>query len=73
MHTRVLGRSIVDAFQGVGTTEPVRRTDSQKALLLNLIIFWTDQTDGALPQGIYDLRYALHDDLRNVGLEASDD
>ena len=46
--------------------ESVRLTDSQKALLLNLIIFWADQSEGALPPGIYDLRYALHDDLRNV-------
>ena len=60
-------------MQAVGTTQPVRLTDSQKALLLNLIIFWADQSEGALPPGIYDLRYALHDDLRNVGLEASDD
>ena len=66
---------IVDAFEAAGTTQPVRLTDSQKALLLNLISFWADQIDGFddLPEGIYDLRNALHDDLHHVGLEASDD
>jgi hypothetical protein len=55
-----------DAFLAVGTTQPVRLTDPQKALLLNIITLWADQTDGGygdLPEGIYDLRNALHDDL----------
>jgi hypothetical protein len=64
---------IVDAFQNAGTTRPVLLTDSQKALLLNLITFWADQTDDDLPEGISELRWALHDDLHHVGLEASDD
>jgi hypothetical protein len=66
---------IVDAFQAAGTTQPVRLTNSQKALLLNLITFWADQTNGEdddLPEGISDLRYALHDDLHHVGVEAPD-
>jgi hypothetical protein len=67
---------IVGAFQAGGTARPVLLTDSQKALLLNLITFWADQTDGDdddLPEGISELRWALHDDLHHVGLEASDD
>jgi hypothetical protein len=65
-----------DAFQALGTTPPVRLTDPQKALLLNIITFWADQTDGGydnLPEGIYDLRNALHDDLHHVDVEVSDD
>jgi hypothetical protein len=65
-----------DAFRAGGTTKPVRLTDPQKALLLNIITFWADQTDGGydnLPEGIYDLRNALHDDLHHVGVEAPDD
>jgi hypothetical protein len=65
---------IVDAF--AGTTQPVRLTDSQKALLVNLITFWADQTDADdedFPEGIAELQWALHDDLHHVGLEASDD
>ena len=66
---------IVDAFEAVGTTQPVRLTDSQKALLLNPISFWADQIDGYddLPEGIYDLRKGVHDDLHHVGVGASDD
>ena len=62
---------IVDAFQAVGTTQPVRLTDPQKALLLNLINFWADHIDGhdELPEGISELRNALHDDLHQVGIE----
>jgi hypothetical protein len=65
-----------DAFRAVGTTRPVRLTGPQKAGLLNVITFWADQTDGGyddLPEGIYDLRNALHDDLHHVGDEASND
>jgi hypothetical protein len=65
-----------DAFLAVGTTQPVRLTDPQKALLLNIITLWADQTDGAfddLPEGLSDLRNALHDDLHHVGVEASND
>jgi hypothetical protein len=66
-----------DAFGAVGTTRPVRLTDPQKAELLNIIIFWADQTvDGdvsRLPDGIDGLRHALHDDLHHVGPESSND
>ena len=67
---------VVDAFRAVGTTAPVRLTESQKAGLVNVIDLWAGQMDGDygdLPEGINDLRYALHDDLHHVGVEASDD
>ena len=39
---------------------------------MNVITFWADATDGGyddLPEGIYDLRHALYDDLHDVGTE----
>jgi hypothetical protein len=65
-----------DAFRAGGTTQPVRLTEMQKALLLNVITFWASEMDdeyAGLPKGIYDLRCALHDDLHHVGVEASND
>ena len=65
-----------DAFQAVGTTQPVRLTDPQKLGLRNVITFWANQMGGSydnLPEGIYALRNALQDDLPHVGVEASDD
>ena len=64
-----------DAFRTVGTTQPVVLTDPQKAVLLNVITFWADRTDGGydeLPEGICDLRNALHDDLHDVGVEVAE-
>ena len=64
-----------DVFRAVGTTQPVRLTDPQKALLLNVIAFWAGRTDGGydeLPEGINDLRNALHDDLHHVGAEEAE-
>ena len=65
-----------DAFQAVGTTQPVRLTDPQKLGLRNVITFWANQMGGSydnLPEGIYALRNALQDDLPDVGVETSDD
>src|SRR5262245_3376726 len=66
-----------DAFQSVETTHPVRLTDPQKLGLRNVITFWANQRGGSyddLPEGIYDLRNALQDDLLDVGgVEASND
>ena len=53
-----------------GRRNPVVLTDPQKAVLLNVITFWADRTDGGydeLPEGIHNLRNALHDDLHHVG------
>lgn len=65
-----------DAFEAVGTTQPVRLTDPQKLGLRNVITFWANQIGGSyddLPEGIYALRNALQDDLPHVDVEASDD
>jgi hypothetical protein len=60
-----------DALQAVETTQPVRLTDPQKLTLRNVITFWANQKGGSydeLPEGIYALRNALHDDLSVVGV-----
>ena len=65
-----------DAFEAVGTTQPVRLTDPQKLRLRNVITFWANQMGGSyddLPEGIHALRNALQDDLPHVDVEASDD
>ena len=65
-----------DAFQAVGTTQPVPLTDPQKLGLRNVITFWANQMGGSyddLPEGIYALRNALQDDLPLMGDEASGD
>ena len=66
-----------DAFQSVETTHPVRLTDPQKLGLRNVITFWANKRGGSyddLPEGIYDLRNALQDDLLDVGgVEPSND
>ena len=65
-----------DAFQAVGTAQPVRLTDPQKLGLRNVITFWANRTGGSyddLPEGIYDLRNALQGDLQHVGIEESSD
>ena len=56
---------VSDVFRAVGTTQPVHLTDPQKAALLNIIKFWAKRAGGYenRPEGIYDLRNALHDDL----------
>ena len=65
-----------EAFRAVGTTQPVRLTDPQKLGLRNVITFWANQRGGSyddLPEGIYDLRNALQDDLLDVGVEEAND
>ena len=65
-----------EAFRAVGTTQPVRLTDPQKLGLRNVITFWANQRGGSyddLPEGIYDLRNALQDDLLDVGVEEATD
>ena len=69
-------RDVRDAFLAVGTTEPVRLSDPQKLGLRNVITFWANEMSGSyedLPEGIWDLRNALQDDLPAVGVEASND
>jgi len=57
-------KSIVDAFQGVGATTVVKLSREDKANLLELLNFWSNEVSVAkLPEGIWDLRNALVDDL----------
>jgi hypothetical protein len=61
-------KPIVDAFEAVGTSRPVTLTDEQKGTLAELVEFWATQTrDGfeGLPEGLFELRNALHDDLHD--------
>ena len=65
-----------DAFLAVGTTQPVRLTDPQKLGLRNVISFWANEMGSSyddLPEGIYALRNALHDDLRVAGVPEEDE
>jgi hypothetical protein len=66
-------RSVTDAFESVGTSRPVTLTQEQKGELLGVIEFWANQApDGyeGLPEGIYELRNALTDDLHDAGRSA---
>jgi hypothetical protein len=60
---------IVAAFEAVGTSRPVVLTTEQKALLIELVEFWGTQTRfglRGLPEGMFDLRNALHGDLHDA-------
>ncbi len=55
-----------EAFEAVGTSRPVRLTDPQKLAVRKVITFWANEAGGSyedLPEGIHDLRNALHVDL----------
>jgi hypothetical protein len=63
-------------FLAVGTSRPVCLTDPQKLALRKVITFWANEVGGSyhdLPEGIHELRNALHDDLHKVGVEATND
>ncbi len=65
-----------DAFLAAGTSRPVRLTDPQRLALRKVITFWANETGGSyddLPEGIQDLRNALHDVDLPVPDEALDD
>jgi hypothetical protein len=57
------------AFEDVGTSRPVPLAQEQKADLLQVIVHWAEAEEGydRLPEGIFDLRNALHDDLHDTG------
>jgi hypothetical protein len=66
--------AVRDAFVAVGTTRPIVLTDAQKAELLGIIDGWSSGIDDRLeapPDGISELRAALHDDLRGSRSRAS--
>lgn len=57
---------IVKAFGDVGATRPVTLTDEDRALLFELLEFWSARVGfEQLPVGIWDLRCAIADDLHD--------
>ena len=67
-------QDIVAAFQAVGTSAPVRMTQPQKVTVIQVMDAWAGEVDGGLPvlpEGIFALRNALHDDLHDRGLRRS--
>ena len=61
-----------EAIKDAGATEPVRLTDPQKLDLRNALTHWANRLGGSyddLPEGLYELRNALQDDLFDVGVE----
>jgi hypothetical protein len=59
---------IVAAFEAVGISRPVTLTLEQKGELIELIEFWATQTRfglKGLPEGTFEFRNALHDDLHD--------
>ena len=55
-------------FENVGTSRPGHLTTEQKCDLLQIILHWGGEEGGydRLPDGIFDLRNALHDDLHDT-------
>ena len=58
-------RDVRRMFENVGTSRPVQLTTEQKSDLLQVIVDWAGAEGGydRLPEGVYDLRRALLDDL----------
>lgn len=55
-------------FENVGTSRPVQLTQEQKRDLLQVIVDWAGGEGGydGLPESIFDLRNALHDDVSDT-------
>lgn len=66
-HLRGYGSSaaVVSAFEAVGTSQPVTLSLEQKNELLSRIEAWERQLSSIhkLPESIWELRNALHDDV----------
>ena len=60
------------AFEDVGTSRPVTLTREQRADLLAVIVHWADAEKGydRLPEGVFDLRSALQDDLHDAAAKS---
>jgi hypothetical protein len=60
-------RDVREAFEAVGTSRPVSLTQTQKAVLLEIVDAWGHEVEGGptagLPEGIFELCNALRDDL----------
>jgi hypothetical protein len=62
--------STVDAFRAVGASRPVELELPEKELVSGAIDTWLYEVGGGkLPPGIFELRDALIDDLRDAGRE----
>lgn len=62
-------QGVRDAFEAAAEMRPVTLTLQQKAQLLLAIEQWSVRTPGgftALPEGIFDLRNGLHNDLHDA-------
>jgi hypothetical protein len=59
-------RPVLDAFQRVGTSRPLLLTTEQEGTLADVIEDWATRFAGGypeLPEGIFELRNAIVDDL----------
>jgi hypothetical protein len=54
---------VIHAFEAVGTSRPVELSREQKVALLQAIKVWGREVEGGLPEGLFELRNALHNDL----------
>lgn len=55
--------TIVEAFEAVGTSRPVKFPDEERDRLLGIIDVWLRDADvDGLPEGIFELRNASVDD-----------
>ena len=60
-------KSIRDGFDGVGASTTVELSRGDKAILVELLNFWSTEVSVAkLPEGIWDLRNALVEDLHHT-------
>jgi len=61
--------STIKAFEDIGTSAPVRLGTPEKQLLVEAINVWTGEVAGGyagLPEGVWELRNALIDDLHDT-------
>jgi hypothetical protein len=62
-------RQVREKFDVVGTTRPVELTTAEKGNVVACIDFWSSQIAGGyerMPDGLFELRNALHDDLHDA-------
>jgi hypothetical protein len=67
LRLRADGATAVEAFRAVGASSPVRLTIDEKEQLLIVIDEWMCELgSGYLPDGVFDLRSALINDLHDA-------
>jgi hypothetical protein len=60
-------RGIVDAFKAVGASAPVTLSLDDAVTLIGLLDAWADRVAvDKLPEGVWGLRNALHDDVHDT-------